>query len=187
MFINSPLLFRKIHLAHHASVNTATDPDHFTQSATWLGRWLKSFLILPSYYVWTFRHVKARTRERRHAYLSFSVNAVLLSLCLLHEQGELFFALWFAPSFFGIGILGFLNTAWPHAPGNETDRVRNTRIHYVPRWLQILLCNQNLHLVHHLKPSVPWYEYPEWWRKNKAHYESLGAQVHTYTKRKDPF
>lgn len=59
-----------------------------------------------------------------------------------------------------------------------------------------LFLNNNLHVVHHMHPKVPWYQLPQLYRANKAHYlrrnggyvyPSYGAIVRAYAWRsKDP-
>jgi fatty acid desaturase len=36
--------------------------------------------------------------------------------------------------------------------------------------LSLLFLNNNLHVVHHMHPQVPWYELPALYAANKAHY-----------------
>ena len=38
--------------------------------------------------------------------------------------------------------------------------------------LAFLFLNNNLHVVHHAHPNVPWYRLPALYRKNKAHYQA---------------
>ena len=59
-----------------------------------------------------------------------------------------------------------------------------------------LFLNNNLHVVHHMHPKVPWYDLPRLYRENKAHYlrrngwymyPSYGAVFRAYAwRRKDP-
>jgi fatty acid desaturase len=81
------------------------------------------------------------------------------------------------PCFAGIGFLAFANTAWPHHPGEKTERMHNTRILLVPKLLNWLMLNQNYHLVHHLKPNVPWYDYVRYWNEHGQNLEAQGAVV----------
>ena len=54
--------------------------------------------------------------------------------------------------------LGLFFDYLPHRPFKETSRWKNARVY--PSWLlNILLLGQNYHLIHHLWPSVPWYNY----------------------------
>jgi fatty acid desaturase len=80
-----------------------------------------------------------------------------------------------------------VNTAWPHHPARDASRYRNTRNTYLPWFGQLLLFNQNLHLVHHLKPNLPWYKYPEYLAQHEYELRRQGSQTIQYTSRARPY
>jgi fatty acid desaturase len=187
IFLNSPLLFRRVHMAHHANTNGPLDPDKFTASESLAMRWAKSMLILPNYWYYAFKHYRRQSKYAAQIALTPLVPIVLFVIFALCGKAWLFILAWIGPVYLAIGILGYVNTAWPHHPATERTRVGNTRNLYVPRALQWLMGNQNLHLVHHYQPNVPWYEYRSWWRANREKLEALGAKSKSYTKRPEQF
>jgi fatty acid desaturase len=187
IFLNSPVIFRHIHIEHHVHTNEEIDPDHYCSGDNLAIRWAKSLTILFNYYFFAFRHFRDRKHLKLHLVISPLTPIAFAALALWAGKLTLFLVAWWLPVFFAIGILGFVNTSWPHHPAKETSRVRNTRILYVPKFLQMIMGNQNLHLVHHLSPTIPWYEYPKYWRDNGEALVAKGAQVATYTKRKTPY
>lgn len=178
IFINSTYLFRKIHLSHHAKTNQGeADPDHFTAHPKLVMRWVKSFLLVFYYYYYS---VKNYGRNFKEWAIMIASTASLLGLTIASIWGpyaSVFLSLWLLPSLTGIGILGFANTSWPHHPAQEIERTRNTRVLLVPRFVQWLMFNQNYHLVHHLKPNLPWYDYPRYWSENGERLQAQGAVV----------
>jgi|GEM_PF-6642120 len=187
VFLNNPYLFRRIHLQHHAHVNQARkDPDHFTSSRFLLFRFLKSFLLV-FYYPWfAFREYRC-WKWRAHIVASIALPPLLLNLALVTPFTWPILIVWLLPTFFGVGLLAYANTALPHHPGREDSRYRNSSNIYVPWLAQALMLNQNLHLVHHLKPKLPWYEYPEYWKQHQGEILKNGARVLVYTKRREPY
>jgi beta-carotene hydroxylase len=65
---------------------------------------------------------------------------------------------WFIPAFL-VGIaLGLFFDYLPHRPFTDRNRWKNARV-YPGKVLNILILGQNYHLIHHLWPSIPWYNY----------------------------
>jgi beta-carotene hydroxylase len=189
ILLGSPFLFRKIHLQHHAHVNEPkADPDHFTSSNRLWKSILKSF-FLAFYYHWFFLKKVRCLRDLAHFSLSVLIPLFVLNICWLLKDsiGLALFMIWFLPPIFAYGLLSFTNTAWPHHPAKEVDRYKNTRNTYVPWVVQALMMNQNLHLVHHLKPNMPWYEYPEYLRQHEMNIQMEGAKTVSFTKRPDAY
>lgn len=181
LFIHTPGVFKKIHLTHHIHTNKGSDdPDHFTSAKTWTVRWLKSMLLIFSYYVFAVK--KFPKTQENLVLLSSSAIAfgLVLYLSFLHPLAMAFFWLWLMPSTIGIGILGFIDTSWPHHPGTDSDRMKNTKILLVSKPLQWLMLNQNYHLIHHLRPSIPWYGYEAYWNAHKDELLRNGAEVIDY-------
>ena len=175
VFLFDPYLYRRLHLTHHAHTNEESDPDCFTAGPNVLVRWIKSFLIAGSYYVYSLRHF--RTNVTLFMHLCFTPALVLLLCVVFGEAGKMhaLVACWFIPAFIAIGCLGFVLTAWPHHPAEDTSRIGKRENLDVPRVLQLLLGNQHLHLVHHYSPTVPWHRLPAYWRENKERLVAKGA------------
>ena len=101
----------------------------------------------------------------------------MVSICLLtplHWEG---FFLLFLPTTVVRWTMTFFNAAIAHRLCTGPGKLQNSRINLVPRWVQIVLCNQNLHLVHHLAPKLPWYLYPKFWELNKNYLRRQGSVI----------
>lgn len=187
IFVANPWMFRRIHLTHHTRTNQgALDPDHFTAHRYLAMRVFKSFFLIFYYHYYAFRHFKT-LRLRAHTLLSLLMPVFLINLAIVTPFTWPILFVWLMPVFFGVGILAYLNTAFPHHPARETNRFRNTHNAYVPWVAQLLMLNQNLHLVHHLNPKLPWYEYPAYWHRHQAEIRSQGARTLQLTKRQEPY
>jgi fatty acid desaturase len=188
VFLKNPKLFRFIHISHHTYTNQGKmDPDHFTAGSTLASRWVRSMSLLFAYYFYAYFNLRRQIRFSFQFGTTIIGPALVLGAAILTGRYDTFLGLWMAPAFVGIGILSFANTSWPHHPGKETDRMKNTRNLFVPRALQWIMCNQNLHLVHHLHPTLPWYQYPEYYRKNEEKLKAAGAALTIYTSRPNAY
>ena len=182
LFLGDPGLFRAIHITHHAKTNQGDeDPDHFTAAPTLAERWLRSFALLGYYhwFVWTRLKLKNRSLYYR-SFISPLLPVLLILLAAVVGHVQWVILAWVLPSLLATGILSFVNTSWPHDVGGEAARFKNTRVHLLPRWAQVLMCNQNLHLVHHLQPTLPWWKYGPVWEANREKWLAQGAVVIDY-------
>lgn len=187
VFLISPFFFRKIHYTHHARTNrNDQDPDHFTSASSLPLRFFKSFFLIFYYHFFALKKFRS-LRSLGHFVGSFFVPVFLINLAIVSPFTWPIFIVWIMPAFIASGLLAFFNTALPHHPGEESSRFKNTRILLVPWALQALLLNQNLHLVHHLRPSLPWYDYPDYWRQHETEIRARGAEVLQMTRRSEPY
>ncbi len=70
--------------------------------------------------------------------------------------------------------LGFFFDYLPHRPHQERDRWKNARV-YPGKVLNILIMGQNYHLIHHLWPSIPWYNYQNAYYATKPLLDAKGC------------
>jgi beta-carotene hydroxylase len=68
------------------------------------------------------------------------------------------FNCWFAPALMVGVTLGLFFDYLPHRPFRSRNRWHNARV-YPGRLMNLLIMGQNYHLIHHLWPSIPWFEY----------------------------
>ncbi len=187
IFLGNPLMFRRIHIAHHQRTNDPhMDPDHFTAAPNLPLQLLKSFGLIFYYHVYALKYFRT-LRWRAHITISVAVPALLIYMALTTPFTWSILLGWVLPAFVGIGLLAFANTSWPHAPAKETNKFKNTRNTYVPWLVQLVMLNQNLHHVHHLKPNLPWYQYPEYWKEHKEEILREGAEVKVLTRRAEAY
>lgn len=84
--------------------------------------------------------------------------------------------LWFIPTRLGILILNIFFQWLPHHPFDRTDRYHNTRLSLWPGGTFLTL-QQNLHLMHHLWPSVPFYNYARLYRALRPLLVAEGVRI----------
>lgn len=166
--------FRMLHLAHHAHLNDpARDPDH------WSGEGRQ--LLLPLRWATVFLHYFAFALERAHdraepAYererwrqvadtdIGLVYPGVTTALWWAFEAGAVWY--WLAPFVCSTCYLMYVFDYLPHRPHLERHDVYRATATTTgaPSWLlTVLLLSQNMHNVHHLAPSVPFFKYGAVW------------------------
>ena len=160
---------QRTHQLHHSHTNTERDPDISVKGTfvQLLAKWLRMtpMSLVPAL---ALRFVDPARYRRLRAILSAAevaqVSAVtvftllLLVAAVATGHAAEWLLLWFAPTRLGILFLNIFFQWLPHHPFDRTERYLNTRISLWPGGTFLLL-QQNLHLVHHLWPSVPFYNY----------------------------
>jgi beta-carotene hydroxylase len=162
-------ILQRTHVLHHSHTNTELDPDIGVKGsfASLIVKWLIGIPmnLLPLFMLrWLSPRRYAGVRNiitAREMLLTSAVGvAHLLILALAAATG--YFEQWVFLFLIPRAIAGFILMtffSWlPHHPFDSTDRYKNTRISLWPGGTFLLL-QQNLHLMHHLWPSVPFYNY----------------------------
>jgi fatty acid desaturase len=90
--------------------------------------------------------------------ITFSIYALVALAIIAFGYGFELLVLWFIPWWIGQTIMLTLFTWTPHHDHHETGRYRNTRVSLWPG-AEFLLMGQNVHLIHHMMPAVPFYRY----------------------------
>ncbi len=160
---------QRTHVLHHSHTNTERDPDIFVKGTIGqlIRKWavaavlnlvplvlLKS--IAPARYQRLRKILSTSEILQTSAVTAFTL--VLLAASLATGHFIAWLLLWFVPLRLGMLMLNVLFQWLPHYPFDRTDRYRNTRISL---WFcgTFATLQQNLHLMHHLWPSVPFYNY----------------------------
>lgn len=187
MFGRIPLLFqipaaplevaRWIHLAHHANTTSSDDPDNFMHHGAWWVlpfRWANFDVF---YLVKFFQDDSNATKRLRPAvYMYAIVFLIIVAGFVVNGLALELFILWFLPSRIGLGLIGFFFVFVPHFPADISARqdkyqASTTRIGW--EWvLTPFLAYHNYHLIHHLYPNVPFYNYIKIWQ---LRYEEITA------------
>ncbi len=165
---------QRTHLLHHSHTNTERDPDIVVKGT--FGQLLVKWLVmvpmslLP---IFAIRFINPERYRRLGAILSpaeiAQVSAVtlftwaLLIAAIATGRVADWLMLWFLPTRLGVLILNVFFQWLPHHPFDRTERYLNTRISLWPGGT-VLLLQQNLHLMHHLWPSVPFHNYARLFR-----------------------
>ena len=165
---NWPAMMRG-HALHHAHTNTDEDPDIHVKGT--LGRLVLKWLVFVpvSLVPQSLLRVIAPAQYRKLAAMlrpgemlqGTAVTFVVLALLAVSiATGRVldWVFLLFVPTRLAALILQICFSWLPHHPFDRTERYLNTRISLWPG-AGVLLLQQNLHLMHHLWPSVPFYNY----------------------------
>lgn len=165
---------QKTHLLHHSHTNTERDPDIIVKGTLLqlLCKWVVNSVmgLIP---LGLMRFIAPARFERLGSIftkvdivlISALPAAVLTALAISLATGHFidWLCLWFIPTRIGLLILNVMFQWLPHYPFDRTDRYGNTRISL---WATgtFMTLQQNLHLMHHLWPSVPFYNYARLFR-----------------------
>jgi len=149
-------VFTRVHLQHHANVNDPDhDPDHYVSTGGPL-------LLIAVRFLYHEVFFFQRRLWRKYELLEwFLARAIVVSIFYIGIQnGFLGYLLnfWGIPSAIVGVTLGLFFDYLPHRPFQERDRWKNARVYPNPV-LNLLILGQNYHLIHHLWPSIPWYNY----------------------------
>ena len=82
--------------------------------------------------------------------------------------------LWFGPALMVGVTLGIFFDYLPHRPFQSRNRWKNARV-YPSKLMNLLIMGQNYHLVHHLWPSIPWFEYKSAYEATKPLLDQKGS------------
>jgi beta-carotene hydroxylase len=149
-------VFTRVHLQHHGNVNhPKDDPDHYVSTGGPL--WLIAVRFL-SHEVFFFQRRLWRNYELLEWFISRLIVITIVYISVQYHFLGYILNFWFIPAFL-VGIaLGLFFDYLPHRPFVERSRWKNARV-YPGKVLNILILGQNYHLIHHLWPSIPWYNY----------------------------
>lgn len=165
---------QRTHLLHHSHTNTERDPDILVKG-TFVQLLIKWLVMLPMGLlpIFAIRFISPERYKRLSGILSpaevAQVSAVtlftwaLLIAAIATGHAADWLMLWFLPTRLGVLLLNIFFQWLPHHPFDRTERYLNTRISLWPGGTFLLL-QQNLHLMHHLWPSVPFYNYARLFR-----------------------
>ncbi|MBS3030254.1 MAG: fatty acid desaturase [Dolichospermum sp. DET50] len=149
-------VFTRVHLQHHGNVNhPKDDPDHYVSTGGPL--WLIAVRFL-YHEIFFFQRRLWRNYELLEWFISRLIVITIVYISVQYHFLGYILNFWFIPAFI-VGItLGLFFDYLPHRPFVERSRWKNARV-YPGKVLNILILGQNYHLIHHLWPSIPWYNY----------------------------
>jgi len=172
--------FRVLHLRHHSHTNDPDqDPDYFVAGP--LGWALgKGLFTIGFYYAEFLFGATARStsgrRERSRVLIGLGVYVAAAAALVGLGYWQEVVALWLGPAVVASVALAFFFDWLPHHPHQSRERYRDTRAFDV-RVLDWPLLGQNLHLVHHLFPRVPFYLYRTVFDAGRARFEEKGSTI----------
>ncbi|MBD1807746.1 fatty acid desaturase [Microcoleus sp. FACHB-SPT15] len=166
-------VFTRVHLQHHAHVNDPeNDPDHYVSTGGPL--WL-IFVRFLYHEIFFFKRRLWRKYELLEWFISrLIVISIVYASCKYDFLGYVL-NFWFIPTAIVGLALGLFFDYLPHRPHQERDRWKNARV-YPNAILNVLIMGQNYHLIHHLWPSIPWYNYQPAYYATKPLLDEKGCE-----------
>ena len=165
---------RWVHLEHHRKLNLEDDPNYIYTSG--------SLLTLPFRYPRALAYGKKllkvdprATWERRSDLVTTLLVLSVYAVAVVTGHGIDVLVLWFLPVVFAKLVMDWYINYLPHR-GLPPDRFRGTRVIEVA-WFTPLVLGHNYHAVHHLWPTVPWYQYRKIYRKKLGYLKENGVPV----------
>ena len=192
LFATWPLLERT-HKHHHSFVNTERDPDLYVKLSfpRLLLRNLISTLLQPVPVLLlklVFRdrslgrgyvnadQIMTRSEKIQH-HLANWLMCIAVWWLAIGVFGWVFVGLIYGIVFIAMNMLIIMFQWLPHHPFSETGRYTATRNIGFSGW-NFLFLWQNWHLMHHLWPSVPFYNYQRLYNRLQPVLEAKGARHH---------
>jgi fatty acid desaturase len=169
---------RWLHMQHHRFTNGPRDPDLFIHRAKWWQAPIVWSFLDVHYAVYFFQRGGDQLKKHlRPIIVSTVILAAIVGALVYYGYGLEFIFLWFVASRLALILISLTFVFLPHYPGEidaEVDQYKATTIRRGFEWiLNLLLVNQNYHLVHHLYPTAPFYRYQKIWHLK---YENLVAK-----------
>ncbi len=165
-------VFTRVHLQHHSHVNDPkNDPDHIV--STFGPVWL----IAPRFFYHEYFFFNRRL-WRKFELLQWGIERGLFIAIIIagikYNFMNVIYNLWFGPALMVGVTLGIFFDYLPHRPFLSRNRWTNARV-YPSRLMNLLIMGQNYHLVHHLWPSIPWFEYQPAYQAAKPLLDAKGS------------
>ena len=169
---------RWLHMQHHRFTNGPNDPDQFIHHGKWWTLLLRWPNIDVFYLAFFITRGGEHFRKNLIPVITYTVVFVSLIVWLVSAgYGLQVLFLWFIASRIGLFLISFVFVYLPHFPGDVAADVNVYRASTIRRgweWLLTpLLVYQNYHLIHHLFPTAPFYNYLKIWHLK---YEELVAK-----------
>ncbi len=179
-------VFTRVHLQHHSHVNDPKhDPDHIV--STFGPVWL----IAPRFFYHEYFFFE-RKLWRRYELMQWGIErSLFISIVIAgikYNFMNVIYNLWFGPALMVGVTLGIFFDYLPHRPFLSRNRWKNARV-YPSRVMNWLIMGQNYHLVHHLWPSIPWFEYKPAYEATKPLLDAKGSpqRIGIFETRSDGF
>lgn len=172
--------FRALHLRHHARTNHPEDDPDMWVAATGPTLLWRCLTLLGHYYAVFLGPLSTTSSAARRARTITIVGVLgLLSAYATATAagfGSTVLYVVVVPAWLAGAALAFLFDWLPHHPHTVQGRFRDTRV--MPSVvLEALLLGQNLHLIHHLWPSVPFYRYGTVYLTEREALRAKGAAI----------
>ncbi len=177
--------FKALHLRHHADerlTDPFDDPESYYQALwmheelpasmkvllkvnnTMVGRFvLGPWLSVIGFIIGDFKLMKDGDQAVRRAWLLHAIGLAVVLPIIAYGFGIPLWLYTLVPAWLGLGIISirtFAEHQWDEHPGGRTIIVEKSP-------LSFLFLNNNLHFVHHNRPTVAWYKLPQLFRERR--------------------
>ncbi|GJL91897.1 fatty acid desaturase [Hyphococcus sp.] len=175
-----------LHLSHHAHTNNPDkDPDHWMSGASAGEVALRAGTLPWRYWSFTIRtkmkSVNGGKFFRRIAFEMIPTYAALAAL-IIFGQWKVALFVWFIPLLLGVALLGVCFDWIVHHPHQQRNLFAATRVltsenRLKRRILNTVLLGQNLHIIHHIYPRVPFYRYEKVYERSEAFLRAQNVNI----------
>jgi fatty acid desaturase len=188
-------LYRKSHTTHHRDINLTVPgvdtESYYVLEADWqrMGSFMRAVLIFnqtlagrmligPALRLWSLVSKESkRVAQGDYSHLPhWAVHALAVALLFWFISGVCHFPWWqycLLIAYPGMS-LGLLRAFYEHrAAEDSSQRTAAVESNVV---FGLLYLYNNLHVVHHLKPTMPWYDIPRYYRENRESLLELNGQ-----------
>ena len=184
---NWPMMMRG-HVQHHAHTNTDEDPDIAVKGTfgQLLVKWVLRTVVVATIPLLALKplaphsYSKATRGLMGSEALQASAVAVAILVLLLVSMATVRVMDWLCLLFIPTRLAGLILNIFfqwlPHYPFDRSERYLNTRVSLWPGATALTL-QQNLHLMHHLWPSVPFFNYARLYRALRETLVSRGSRI----------
>ena len=173
--------FRFAHLKHHKHTNHPDhDPDYWSGQGPWWQlpwKWLTQDNVYRRLYRANWH--KRPLSERREVVLTTTLECLFIAALVASGYGFELLFFWLVPAKLSLAMLAFTIDYLPHRPHQVRagdNRFQTTNVRPSP-FLALLTLYQNLHGVHHVYPSAPFYRYGAVWKLKGKELETRGMLV----------
>ena len=156
----------RLHLHHHQHTNDpAEDPDIWVRTDNLLMVLLRCMAIQPAYIWHLYRLADDPVGKRVFAYemAYVALYPVVIAAAFQLGFGIELLLFWVLPGYIGV-VMCPLFFDWPvHHPHQDRGRYTDSAILLFPKPIRLavdlLFCGHSYHLMHHLYPRIPFYDY----------------------------
>jgi fatty acid desaturase len=188
-------LYRKSHTTHHRDINLTVPgldtESYYVLQAEWqrMGSFMRAVLIFnqtlvgrlligPALRLWSLISKESkRVAQGDYSHLPhWAVHVLAVALLFWFISGVCHFPWWqycLLIAYPGMS-LGLLRAFYEHRAAEDSQQ-RTAAVESNVVFGLLYLYN-NLHVVHHLKPTMPWYDIPRYYRENRESLLELNGQ-----------
>lgn len=163
--------YRFLHLEHHRHTgDEEKDPDESTGSPDPFKRWRTVLFFDLHLAFWFLKHRhRVPRKDRIINYITLAIFTGFHVGFLVSPYAMEFLLLWVLPTRVGIAFVTYLFASIQHPPGvlqSERPLQATRMVSDSPFWRHFTL-GQSEHLMHHMFPRVPFYNYHSVWQLSK--------------------